>query len=241
MQQSNGMIAANASRESFCGGRLSDGEVVQRVRAGEVALFEILRRRYNRRLYRVARAILGDADEAEDVMQEAYVRAYAHLTQFAGRASVATWMTKIAVHEALARARRRGRFAASDVVSDLERDSMFALRSPVDVEQQVARREWRRALETAIAALPAPYRAVSVLREVEELSTAETAEIFNLWEQTVKTRLHRARLLLRRSLYARMKVAVTDVFEFHLSRCDRVVQAVFTRITTGGVSCSGTD
>jgi RNA polymerase sigma-70 factor (ECF subfamily) len=111
---------------------------------------------------------------------------------------------------------------------------MLAFRSPVDVEQQVATREWRLVLETAIEALPAPYRAVFLLREVEELSTAETAEILNLCEQTVKTRFHRARLLLRRSLYARMQVAITDMFEFHLSRCDRVVQAVFARITPGG-------
>jgi RNA polymerase sigma-70 factor (ECF subfamily) len=167
-------------------------------------------------------------------MQDAYVRAYAHLDQFAGRASFATWLTKIAVHEALARARRRGRFEALGAVSNLDGDSMLALRSPIDVEQQAATRELRQVLETAIEALSAPYRAVFLLREVEELSTAETAEILGLCEQTVKTRLHRARLLLRRSLYARMKVAITDVFELHLSRCDRVVQAVFARIATGG-------
>jgi RNA polymerase sigma-70 factor (ECF subfamily) len=234
MQQCDG-IAAGVPPESLLGGQPSDEEVVQGVRAGEVALFEILMRRYNRRLYRIAHAILGDEGEAEDVMQEAYVRAYMHLDQFAGRASFATWLTKIAVHEALARARRRGRFGTFGVVSDLDRESMLALRSPVDVEQQVATREWRRVLETEIEALPPPYRAVFVLREVEELSTAETAEILTLCEQTVKTRLHRARLLLRRSLYARTKVAITDAFEFHLSRCDHVVRAVFTRIMAGGV------
>jgi RNA polymerase sigma-70 factor (ECF subfamily) len=156
------------------------------------------------------------------------VRAYAHLDQFA------TWLTKIAVYEALARTRRRSRLEAFDARSDLDGDSMLALSSPVDVEQQAATRELRRMLETAIEALPAPYRVVFLLREVEEVSTAQTAEILDLCEQTVKTRLYRARLLLRRSLYARIKVAVTDVFEFHLSRCDRVVQAVFTRITAGG-------
>jgi len=234
MQQCDG-IAVGTPREGLLGWQLSDEEVVQRVRAGEVALFEILMRRYNQRLYRTARSILGDADEAEDVMQEAYVRAYAHLDQFAGRASFATWLTKIAVHEALARARRRGRFAALGPVSEWDGDSVFALRSPVDVEHQAATREVRRMIETAIEELPAPYRAVFLLREVEELSTAETGEILDLCEQTVKTRLHRARLFLRRSLYALTKMATTDVFEFHLSRCDRVVQAVFTRIITGEV------
>src|SRR5438128_4733511 len=145
---------------------ISDEEVVQRMRAGETALFEVIMRRYNQRLYRAARAILRDDAEAEDVVQEAYVRAFAHLGQFAGRAAFGTWLTRIAVHEALARARRRGlRLPLGD--EGAEGDDMTAFRSATDVEKQVADLELGRLLEAAITALPDPFRTVFVLREVE--------------------------------------------------------------------------
>src|SRR5438093_1123988 len=149
---------------------LSDEEVVARVRRGKTALFEVIMRRYNQRLYRAARAILRDDAEAEDVMQEAYVRAFTHLDQFAGRAAFATWLTRIAVHEALARARRRGRLQPL-AEEGAEGDDMTAFRSAADVEKQAADRELGRLLEIAIAALPDPFRAVFVLRDVEEMST----------------------------------------------------------------------
>jgi len=208
---------------------LSDEEIVARVRCGETALFEVIMRRYNQRLYRAARAILRDDAEAEDVLQEAYVRAFTHLDQFAGRAAFGTWLTRIAVHEALARARRRGLFQRlGDEGAD--GDDMRAFRSAADVEKQVADHELRHVLEAAIAALPDPFRAVFVLREVEEMSTAETAAVLDVREETVKTRLHRARALLRRALYGATRGAVNEVFQFGAVRCDRVVAAVLERI-----------
>jgi len=217
---------------------LSDEQVVARVRRGETALFEIIMRRYNQRLYRAARAILRDDGEAEDVVQEAYVRAFTHLDQFAGRAAFGTWLTRIAVHEALARARRRGRLQPLGDEGS-EGDDMTAFRSAADVEKQAADRELGRVLETAIEALPDPFRAVFVLREVEEMSTAETAAALDLREETVKTRLHRARALLRRALYAGTREAAHAVFQFGFARCDRVVAAVFGRIGQGQGAASG--
>jgi RNA polymerase sigma-70 factor, ECF subfamily len=210
---------------------LSDVEVVRRVLEGETALFEILMRRYNQRLYRVARAILRDDGEAEDVMQQAYVNAYRHLDQFASRAMFSTWLTKIAVHEALARARRRGRFHAGEAVHDSDGETMSALKSSApDPERQAFAAELRALIESAIEALPEHYRAVFVLREVEGMSTAESAECLDITEETAKTRLHRARMMLREALYERAGIESGAAFSFQAPRCDRVVAAVFERI-----------
>ncbi|MGH9869061.1 MAG: RNA polymerase sigma factor [Candidatus Polarisedimenticolia bacterium] len=210
---------------------LSDGEVVERVRAGETALFEVLMRRYNQRVYRVARAILGNDTEAEDVMQDAYVRAYAHLDQYAGRASFPTWLTRIAVHEALARARRSRRFDVLDPESEpLRGDTADPPAVHRDPERRMFDHEMKTLLEAAIEGLPGDYRAVFVLREVEGMSTAETAESLGVSADVVKTRLHRARSLLRDELYDRAGSASPAAFEFNLSRCDRVVDAVLRRI-----------
>ena len=214
---------------------LSDEAVVARVLAGETALFEIVMRRYNQRIYRVARSILRDDSEAEDVMQEAYVRAYQHLNQFAGRAKFSTWLTRIAVHEALARLYRRGRFA--DLSAQDAADSS-AVGDPMNniptntpnPEEQVSSSELRGLLEQAILELPESYRSVLMLRDLEELSTADTAECLQISEENVKVRLHRARTLLRRELYSRTGRALTESFQFHAVRCDRVVRNVFERI-----------
>ncbi|MGH9862614.1 MAG: RNA polymerase sigma factor [Candidatus Acidiferrales bacterium] len=212
-------------------GGMPDEEVVERVLAGEVALYEILMRRYNQRLYRVARAILGNDSEAEDVMQDAYVRAYAHLNQFAGRAKFSTWLTKIAVHEALARMRRARRFEVINPTEDSESDGMPPVVSHGrDPERQLFDQEMKALLEATINALPEEYRSVFVLREAEGMSTAETAEALEISEEAVKTRLHRARAMLQGELFERVGASTRGAFEFHLSRCDRVVAEVFKRI-----------
>jgi RNA polymerase sigma-70 factor (ECF subfamily) len=204
-----------------------DEELVARIRAGERAIFAVLIRRHNRRLFRAARAILGDDAEAEDVVQDAYVRAYTNLDQFAGRAAFATWLTRIAVHEALARARRRGRF------DDLE-EALPVLPSPTrDPEQRASDAELARMLESAIDALPPVYRGVFMLREVEGLSTAETAASLDIPVETAKTRLHRARALLRGALEAYARPALPAAFPFAGARCDRIVAAVMARIDAG--------
>jgi len=212
-------------------GTLSDEEIVLRVKAGETALFEILMRRYNQRLYRVACGILGDPAEAEDVMQDAYVRAYGHLDQFAGRSSFATWLTRIAVHEALARARWRTRFVEIDAMPEPRKDALPSLwatgKSP---EAQAVARDLQAVLESAITALPDTYRPVVMLRDVQGLSTAEAAECLDLNEAVVKVRLHRGRALLRRDLAARSGDVLGKTFEFGAERCDRVVAGVLARI-----------
>jgi RNA polymerase sigma-70 factor (ECF subfamily) len=210
---------------------ISDEEVVRRVRAGETALFEVVMRRYNQRLYRVARAILRNDAEAEDVMQQAYVNAYRHLDQFAGLARFSTWLTRIAVHEALARSRRRGRFDEQETVDEWDRDAMDTLKSPgPDPERQAFAGELRTLIESAIEALPEHYRAVFVMRAVEGMSTAESADCLDITEETAKTRLHRARMLLRDALYQRAGIESAAAFSFEAPRCDRVVDSVFAQI-----------
>jgi len=209
----------------------SDEEVVARVLGGETALFEIIMRRYNQRLYRVARSILRNDAEAEDVMQDAYVRAYQHLDQFAGRAKFATWLTRIAVHEALARVRRRSRVQELDAEPYGGNMDPLSAKTP-DPEQQASDRELLVLLQSAVLALPANYRSVLVLRDIEEMSTADTAEALELSEENVKVRLHRARALLRRELFARAGAQRGNAFSFMGARCDRMVEAVMRRLAT---------
>jgi len=210
---------------------LSDEEVVARVLAGETGTFEIIMRRYNQRLYRVARAILRNDGEAEDVMQDAYVRAYEHLDQFAGRAKFSTWLTRIAVHEALARQHRRNRYQDLEPMSEQEGDPMDRFASlALNPEQQASNSEIRMLLEEAVEKLPHAYRAIFILRDVEDMSTSDAAHALEITEENVKVRLHRARALLRKSLYAGAGMERKEAFDFHAVRCDRVVKNVFERI-----------
>ncbi|MCU1309676.1 MAG: polymerase sigma-54 factor RpoN [Candidatus Angelobacter sp.] len=223
---------------------ISDEEVVARVLAGDVASFEILMRRHNQRLYRIGRAILRNDAEAEDVMQDAYVRAYEHLAQFAGRAKFSTWLSRIAVNESLARRRHLARHEelepqmknkenmnASD--ENGHRTERFAASAP-NPEEQASSSELQRLLEVAIEALPDDFRAVLVMRDVEEMDTAEAAAALDISEENVKVRLHRARALLRKKLYVTLNAGSRhkEAFPFHAVRCDRVVKKVFTRIAT---------
>jgi RNA polymerase sigma-70 factor (ECF subfamily) len=207
---------------------LSDELVVAQILAGQTALFEILMRRHNERLYRAARAILKDEAEAEDVMQQAYVNAYAHLRQFDGRSAFATWLTRIAVNEAISRARRRARY---QVLGDDEvLPTVSPMRTTPDPEKQAFTHEMRLVLEAAVDALPDGYREVFMLREVEGLSTSETAQSLDVSESVVKTRLLRARAALRRDLTDRVGAAAATSFAFLRPRCDRVVAAVLEQI-----------
>jgi RNA polymerase sigma-70 factor, ECF subfamily len=210
---------------------LTDEDVVKRVRAGDTALFEVLMRRNNRRIYRVARAIVKNESEAEDIMQQAYVSAYAHLDQFAGTAKFSTWLTKITVNEALARIRQGARFVDIDNNFERSEEGMKELGSDrSNPERQAASRELGELLESSIDDLPHDQRTVFVLREVEGLSTAETAECLGISEELVKVRLHRAKSRLRVGIFERVGEAAREAFEFYAPRCDRVVAAVFERI-----------
>jgi RNA polymerase sigma-70 factor (ECF subfamily) len=212
----------------------SDEELVSHIRDGNTALYEILMRRYNQRLYRIARTILRNDAEAEDVMQEAYVRAYQHLGDFAGEAKFSTWLTKIAVYEALARLRRQSNATAPKSISDADLHLMnTAIAGERDPEEQAYDRELRAVLERAIEALPESYRSVFILRVVEGLDVNETASALDIGMEAVKTRLHRARALLRKELERGAGIIAPQLFPFHLSRCDRVVEGVFRRIHGG--------
>ena len=207
---------------------LSDEEVVARVIEGQTALYEVLMRRYNERVYRAARSIVKDEDEAEDVMQQAYVNAYAHLRQFDGRAKFSTWLTKIAIHEALARARKRGRYESVDFE---EESGAVEHQSAPDPEHRAFAGELRSLLESAIDELPEGLREVFMLRDVDGLSTADTAACLAVSEDVVKTRLSRGRAALRRLLAERAGMVAPEAFRFAQPRCDRVVAAVFARIS----------
>jgi len=208
-----------------------DDEIIERVRSGDAAAYEILMRRYNQRVYRAVRAILGDDADVEDAMQEAYIAAYRHLDDFAGRARFSTWLIRIAVNQALDRLRRAGRSLPFDPLAGeaLERAAGVAALGD-DPEQRAGDRELGRLLERAIEALPAAFRAAYVLRELEGMETAEAAQSLGIEEATLKTRVHRARQRLREALGRDLGTAVEDVFRFGGERCDRVVAAVMGRI-----------
>jgi RNA polymerase sigma-70 factor, ECF subfamily len=192
------MEQANASDSS-------DEDLVLKILQGEVLLFEIIMRRHSQRLYRVARGILRNRWEAEDVMQAAYVRAYQHLAQFAGRAKFSTWLTRIAVHESLNRLEERTRVRYIEEMSGPESPASDIVRSQDPTpEQSVCSREHARMLQRAVQALPPKYRVVVMMRDLEEMSVAETAACLDITEENVKVRLHRARAMLRSALYARV-------------------------------------
>jgi RNA polymerase sigma-70 factor (ECF subfamily) len=204
---------------------LSDEEVVARVLAGDTSLFEILMRRYNQRLFRVARGILADDTEAEDVMQEAYVRAFRELANFRGEARFATWLTRIACHEALARAQKRRRLVP--IPGGEPPDPPSEALGP---ERELANRELQALLREAVEFLPDPLRSVFCLREIEGLSTEETADTLGLTLENVRVRLHRAKRSLRQTLDDRIGREVRRLYLFDGPRCDRVVEAVFARL-----------
>jgi RNA polymerase sigma-70 factor, ECF subfamily len=208
----------------------SDSELVERVRAGDTALFEILMRRHNERIYRTARAVVRNEDEAEDIMQETYVRAYRALSSFKGEARFSTWLTRIAVNEALAR-RRKGRRLVSVGNVSIDEELMNSRKATtVTPEDDTAREEMVGLLRRAIDGLPEESRLVITLRDIQGLSTRETAEALDFSEANVKVRLHRARRELRTVLERRLGSEIRSVYSFHLTRCDRVVARVFERI-----------
>jgi RNA polymerase sigma-70 factor, ECF subfamily len=209
---------------------MTDELVIERVRAGDTALYEIIMRRYNQRLYRVASAILRDRGEAEDVMQDTYVRAYQFLRQFAGDSSFSTWLTRIAVNESLRRLRLRKRVSQLDEFCPEDESPMDVAEMSPDPEQSASSSETARILEQAILDLPYQFRTVVMLRDVEQMSTAETAAALELSQENVKVRLHRGHALMRDWMFARLGENSKSAFGFMGDRCDHVVVSVFARI-----------
>jgi RNA polymerase sigma-70 factor (ECF subfamily) len=201
------------------------------------AAFEAVMRRYNGKLFRVARAILKDDAEAEDALQDAYVDAYRRADQFRGDAELSTWLTRIVINQALMRLRRRKRerivvpFPARDGAREPERMSDMPDEKAESPSDATLRGEVRRVIERRIDELPVAFRTVFVMREVEDMSVEETAACLGIPPSTVRTRLFRARALLREALERDIDTARAGVYGFAGARCDRIVAAVLARIS----------
>lgn len=211
----------------------SDERLVERARAHDAAAFELLMRRHNQRVYRVVRAVLRDSSDIEDVIQQAYVQAFVHLDQFGGDARWSTWVCRIAINEALARIRQRGRFVSIEAASE-EAMANLPRVSSGDPERSAAEREFGRMVERAIDELPDIYRSVLIMREVEGMTTDEAASVLDVEPEVIKTRLHRARAALRTALDARLGEQMSTMYIFGNERCDRVVAAVLAQLKLGG-------
>ena len=214
--------------------------LLRRVESGGPDEFAPIMRRYNQRLYRLALALVGDPGEAEDVLQDSYVKAYQRLSSFAGRSSLGAWLAQIVRNTAIDQLRaRRARQSAVVLEADLPGsvdtpvsflEEAECERSGYNPEDVLAEDEMKYLLEQAIASLPVQFRSVFMMREVEGLSLRETAEILDIPVATVKTRDHRARTLLRERLDLEIEVATRQVFPFLGSRCDRIVAGVLRRL-----------
>ena len=225
-----------AGTEASAGAGLdADGTLLARILAGDNRAFSELMRKYNRRLYRVARSVVRDDSEAEDVVQEAYLRAFSALPEFRGESSLATWLTRIVFNEALQRRRRRVEQPVAQPNPPPETQSQvipfpFAGHRTVDPEHVIAQREIFRLMERAIDDLPEDFRTVLVARVIEDMSIEETADLLGLKPETVKTRLHRARRLLKGALADHIGPLFSDVFPFDGARCGRMTEALVKRL-----------
>ncbi len=217
---------------------IADSELARRVARDDQGAFEALMRRHNSRLFRVARAILRDDVEAEDTLQDAYLEAYRHMAEFRGGAQLATWLTRIVINQALMRLRRRkrdrvvvplGERRADQSGESTSQETDVADEDTESAPRAVLRGEIRRLLEQKIDDLPVAFRTVFIMRDVEDLSVQETAECLAIPAATVRTRLFRARALLREALARDLDAATVDVFGFAGERCDRIVAAVLAR------------
>jgi len=216
---------------------LGDEDLVRMARARDEAAVRAITKRYNRRLFRIARSILRNDAEAEDVVQETYVRAFTGLDMFRGDAAFGTWITRIAMNEALGRLRRRRPTVDWETYggnrNDAEIINFPVSAAGIDPEKAMAQSEIRAVLEHAIDELPDAFRAVFVARIVEGMSVDETADLFGLQPETVKTRLHRARVLLRAELDKQLGPALTSSFPFGGRRCERMTETIVQRICAG--------
>jgi RNA polymerase sigma-70 factor (ECF subfamily) len=218
--------------------KLDDIQLVELARTGEPGAFRAIMQHHNRRLYRVARGVLGDDSEAEDVVQETYLKAFQSLDGFRGESSLSTWLTRIAINEALGRKRKRR--ATTDLSSldriDEQGEARVLIfpgaRAGSNPEADATSAEVRRLLERAIDDLPEIFRIVFVMREIEQMSVEETASQLNIVPQTVKTRLHRARRLLREALQERLGSVLQETFAFDGARCERMTEGVMIRLGT---------
>lgn len=214
---------------------MDDTVLVGRVQHGDREAFRHIMQRCNQRLFRVARGVVNDDAEAEDVVQEAYVHAYEKLAMFRGDASLLTWLTRIVLNEAYGRLRQRRITVEVDQIGAAQGDDGRIVAFPAkfgneDPASAAAREQIRTMVEHAIEELPEPFRIVFILREIEECTVEETAVSLELRTETVKTRLHRARRLLRAALHDTLAATLTEAFPFLGSRCDRMTDEVLKRL-----------
>lgn len=214
---------------------LDDGALVSLVQGGDRSAFRQIMQRCNQRLYRVVRGVVDNDAEAEDIVQEAYVHAFGKIDSFRGEASIATWLTRIALNEAYGRLRKRKQTVGVEHIDAAPMPGkvvMFPNRfGSEDPAAAAAREQLRHMLEFAVDGLPEAFRIVFVLREIEGCTVDETATALDLRPETVKTRLHRARRLLRKALHENVSSALTDAFPFLGPRCQRMTESVMARIT----------
>ncbi|WP_287282343.1 RNA polymerase sigma factor [Mesorhizobium sp.] len=204
-------------------------QLVGRALAREGGAFHTIIKMHNQRLYRIARSLVRNDSEAEDIVQEAYVRAFAQLGDFRGESSLATWLSRIVINEALGRLRKRRRTVA--MPQNLQAEIIkFPLNPSDDPERMMAQRQILELVERATDRLPDVYRTVFVARVIEGLSIDETAELLDVRPETVKTRLHRARALVRKALADQIGPVLLDAFPFAGRRCERLTAAVMQRL-----------
>jgi len=208
-----------------------DRSIARHIAGGDRAAFELLMRRHNRRLYRLARATLRDGAEAEDALQEAYLSAFRSMSQFRGDAALSTWLSRLVLNECLGRIRRRDRREnVVPMVSANYETTQSCVDESESPDASMARAQVRNLLERRVDELPDSFRAVFVMRSVEDLSVAETAVMLGITEETVRSRHFRAKSLLRAALEAELGRAEGDLFQFGGAHCDRVVTAVLRRL-----------
>ncbi|MFK4384815.1 MULTISPECIES: RNA polymerase sigma factor [Bradyrhizobium] len=219
------------------GARTSEAALVDRARRRDEAALREIMQANNRRLFRLARGILRSDSDAEDVVQETYVRAFTHLDGFLGESALSTWLSRIAINEALGRTRGRKPQVELGSVPEATLEAQiiqFPLSSAAtDPEKSMAQREIQRVVERAVDELPETFRMVFIARVMEGMSVEETAELLGIKPETVKTRLHRARTMLRENVEKKIGPVVMDAFPFAGERCERLTEAVLRRLGIG--------
>jgi RNA polymerase sigma-70 factor (ECF subfamily) len=226
----------NTNTLTVAGPASDDVEIARRIAEGDTTTMTLLMRRCNRKLFRAARSILDDDAEAEDALQEAYVTAYVEMKTFRGASKLTTWLTRIVINEALGRLRKKKRqaevlaFSPGRLDPAAQEDASMERSIEASPEDHASRAELRAVLERKIGELPIAFRTVFMMRELEEMTVEETAECLGIPEATVRTRLFRARALLRESLAREIDLATGDAFAFAGARCDRIVATVLDRL-----------
>lgn len=204
----------------------SDIEIIEKTLQGDIEAFEGIMRRYNARLFRIARSMLRDDPEAEDVIQETYLKAFKMLRDFRGPDGLGAWLSRILINETLMRARKKKPMNFSDIFNNEQEQTSRLVSSQPGPERLAASHQFRTFLEQSIDALPFQLRTVFVLRAVEQLSIEETAKHLNIKSATIKTQYHRAKLMIQQKLNRQVTDSLRNSFEFGGSRCDRIVDAV---------------